>query len=126
MPKILRLDTFASGHAVLTCSVGYCDDSKKVDQFKPKYKKMKNPMKLIALAALLAAQCGIANAGNTGVEFANGVNAGNINISTLREMSGGAPSPVNDGVFWKHNDGCSAAQVTTSATHAKFCTIANE
>lgn len=50
----------------------------------------------------------IAIAANTGVKFADAINAGNINIPGLSEVSGCAASHVNEGIFWMHNDGSHA------------------
>lgn len=65
---------------------------------------MNNNIKCLLASALLLTECGLAFAGNTGVQFAAGVNAGNINSSSLTEISGCAASRINDGIFWMHND----------------------
>ncbi len=69
---------------------------------------MKLRFNLVVVSMLIVGMSGGAIA-NTGVKFANGVNAGNVNASGLTEMSGCAASRVNDGVLWMHNDGGHAA-----------------
>lgn len=68
-------------------------------------------IKYMLAAALLLAESSVAFAGNTGVQFAAGVNAGNINNGALTEISGCAASRVNDGIFWMHNDSGDSARI---------------
>ena len=88
---------------------------------------MKKQFNLVVASLILMGGCG-ATFASTGVKFANGVNAGNVNVSGLTEMSGCAASRVNDGVFWMHNDGGHAAGVyAVSKTGASkgFYSLAN-
>lgn len=72
---------------------------------------MKQQFSGLILAGLMAAHCGQVMAANTGVKFANGVNAGNIQGSSLPEVSGCAASRVNPGIFWMHNDSGDSARI---------------